>query len=268
MTGTESPIYFVGGAPRAGTTVTHALMCTPSKMNAYHSEISYVTPMVRAYMLGLENWSGHTSTFFAEREHFRLHMQGLIGQTFSHISRALGEPEILCLKDPLLTPYFPRLHTLLGARARFVTVIRNPYDVVRSRQEVASKAGRDFTADEARGVCSQYLQSYQHIDNPAFGNNLIYFRYEDLLSEDVLTNLRNFTGCADMSTDNVWGKKPEEVAEPETKGEKGAKDPWFSPKYHSSIDLSSRLSPLSKKYRTIVNDMCEPFMKRFEYDVL
>lgn len=41
-------IFFVCGAPRSGTMVTHALICLSERMCDYHAEISYVTPMVRA----------------------------------------------------------------------------------------------------------------------------------------------------------------------------------------------------------------------------
>lgn len=256
------PIFFVGGAPRSGTTVTHALICSSERMCDYHPEISYVTPMVRAYTIGLNNWDGHTSAFFAQREHFRLHMNGLVGQSFSHIHRALGQPEMLCLKDPLLTPYFPRLQELMGQRARFITVIRHPYDVIRSRQEVARKAHKEFDANLARAVAREYMQSYRHIDNPGFGDSLIHFRYEDLLSDQVLAGLRAFTGCDDISPENVWGARRQAAT---NTGDTAAKDPWFSPKYHGAIDLSSRLSPLASEFQAIANDICGPLMKRFGY---
>lgn len=46
-------IVFVGGAPRSGTTVTHALLCTSRRTNTYCPEISYVTPILTAYGQGM-----------------------------------------------------------------------------------------------------------------------------------------------------------------------------------------------------------------------
>jgi len=253
------PVFFVGGAPRSGTTVTHALLCSSARVNAYHPEVSFITPMIRAYTVGQSAWDGHTQAFFAEPEHFKTHMRGLIDQSLSHVHRALNSPELLSVKDPLMTPYFPKVLDLFGARARFVTVIRNPYDVVRSRQEVARKANQPFSPELARGICQQYLQSYRHIDNPAFGDQLIYFRYEDLLQPEVLSQLRGFTGCADISPDNVWRERRSET------GAKQSSNPWHSPKYHGAIDLSSRLSPLEAPYREIVEAICAPLMERFAY---
>lgn len=52
---------------------------------------------------------------------------------------------MLCVKDPALTPHFPNVVRIPGARVRFVTVIRHPYDVVRSRQDVADREGKGST---------------------------------------------------------------------------------------------------------------------------
>lgn len=185
----------------------------------------------------------------------------MVNQTFSHIHRALHEPEILCVKDPLLTPYFPRLADLLGKRAQFITVIRNPYDVVRSRQEVAKKAGNEFTVAGAQAICRQYVQMYQHISNPKLNDQLMHFRYEDLLTKKVLNDIKKFTGCNDISTDSIWGGEKDKAPKD------GSKDPWFSPKYHGAIDLSNRLSPLDEKFRAVVNKTCEPLMTRFNYEM-
>lgn len=211
----DGPIVIVGGAPSSGTTVTHALICTSARVNDHHPEISYVRPMVQAYKHGLDNWENHTRAFFGnKKQNFRLHMRNLLGRTFSQIHRALKQPELLCVKDPLLTPYFPRLLDLFGDRVRFVTVVRHPYDIVRSRQEVATKAGTEFTAAMAQGVASTYNQTYLHLDNPSFGNQLLHFRYEDLLADDTLSGLRTFTGCPDISVENVWGERQKDSAQP------------------------------------------------------
>jgi len=51
------PMIFVGGAPRSGTTVTHALLCTSDRTNAFHPEISFVRPLFNAYSVGMQNWT-------------------------------------------------------------------------------------------------------------------------------------------------------------------------------------------------------------------
>lgn len=258
----EGPIHVVGGAPRSGTTVTHALICTSKRVNNYHPEISYVRPIVEAYPLGLGNWQNHTRAFFLEKEHFRLHMRNVVNVAFSQIHRSLGTPEILCVKDPLLTPEFPALRDILRERVRFITVIRHPHDVVRSRQEVARKAGKAFTDNVVRAISREYTLAYRHTDDPAFGNQLYVFRYEDLLANETLTGLRAFTGCDDISPDNIWGARQLQEQDQDS----SVVTPWGSPKYRRPIDLTSRLTPLDASYRSIVNDTCGALMERFAYD--
>lgn len=263
----SQPIIFVGGAPRSGTTVTHALLCTSRRTNNYHPEITYVTPILASYGMGMASWEGHTRAFFAERDHFRLHLQEIATGVFAHLSRVFGSPEILCVKDPMLTPHFPSVRRILGARTRFVTVIRHPYDVVRSRQEVAAKAGDEFGDAAVEAVALEYLKHYLHLDSPALASVLLSFRYEDMLEEKTLTALREFTECQDISPQNVWNVgRGAETAREAVAGDSASQDPWYSPKYGGAIQIEKRLNPLDARFRSIVDRHCGAFMERFGYD--
>lgn len=57
MTEASAPlkVIFVGGAPRSGTTVTHALICTAPEVSHYHPEVSFIRPVFDTYSVGLEN---------------------------------------------------------------------------------------------------------------------------------------------------------------------------------------------------------------------
>jgi len=68
------PMIFVGGAPRSGTTVTHALLCTSDRTSPYHPEISFVRPLFNVHAVGMQNWAAHTSAFFKEPAHFKAQM--------------------------------------------------------------------------------------------------------------------------------------------------------------------------------------------------
>lgn len=252
-------IVFVGGAPRSGTTVTHALLCTSSHTNAYHPEISFMRPLFNSYAVGMASWNAHTNAFFRERAHFRLHLRKGIDISLNHLDIVLGHPETLCVKDPLLTPSFHWVNEMMDGQAKFVTVVRNPFDVVRSRQEVIERSGRTFTPAIAAETCREYHRSYVHLDNEALQDRLFHFRYEDLNDPSVIQGLGAFTGYTDISTERVWnsGAGPKE--------EKAQTDPWFSPKYHSPINTERRLSPLADEYAEVVNRICGKLIERFEY---
>lgn len=252
----KRPIIFVGGAPRSGTTVTHALLCTSDKANAYCPEISFVRPIVNGYAIGMQNWRNHTNAFFKTPNDFRLHMRSQVLRSLNTVAASLGNPEVLVVKDPLVTPLFYWLNRLFGQQMKFVTVVRNPNDVVRSRQEVVEKMGRTFTAAVAREAATEYMQSYAHLDVEELKDAVFAMRYDDLTNEDVIAQLRAFTGLQDVSPDKVW-------SEERTVNEAAAANPWFSPKYHRPINTENRLDPLAPEFKAAIADICKPLMTRF-----
>lgn len=253
------PVIFVGGAPRSGTTVTHALLCTSVRTNNYCPEISFVRPLFNAFSVGINNWRNHTYAFFKNPNQYTLHMRGHVQRSLDQIAVMLGDPEVLAVKDPLLTPMFYWAHQLMGPNVKFVTVVRDPYDVVRSRQEVVEKMGQPFTAQEARKASMEWIACYEHLNNEKLRERVHAFRYEDLTKRETIEQLKSFTGLSDIDPENVWSEKRG------TNSDANA-DPWFSPKYMKPIDTESRLSPLAPEFRSVVNDVCAALQKRYGYE--
>jgi hypothetical protein len=250
-------IVFVGGAPRSGTTVTHALLCTSQQVSDYHMEISFFRGIPHSYRLGRAAWKEHTSTFFTEPEDFRQMMRETADVPIRRLWDSLGKAPILCMKDPLLTPYFPDLHQLYPAEAWFVVVVRHPYDVVRSRQEVHERSSgqQPFGPTDAAAVAREYMSTYRAILAQSFGGRLYMFRYEDLKNEAIQTGLAKFIGVDDLDASRMWGDAPEAES-----------DPWGSPKYNKPIDLTPRFDALAPELATTVQSICAPIMQRFQYD--
>jgi hypothetical protein len=249
-------IVFVGGAPRSGTTVTHALLCTSTQVCNYHPEISFFRGIPQSYRNGRAAWAHHTQAFFSDHEAFRLMMRQTADVPIGHLWRALGEAPILCMKDPLLTPFFHDLRSLYPSEAWFVVVVRHPDEVVRSRQEVHERSGlaRPFGPQDAAAVAREYLATYQAILAQGFSGRLFMFRYEDLNTDRIREGLAGFLGVDDLNPDLMWGTtKPAED------------DPWGSPKYNKPIDLDPRLSPLAPELAAVARAICGPIMQRFGY---
>lgn len=253
-------VIFVGGAPRSGTTLLHQIICTSERTNIYHPEISFVLPIVNSYVVGVSNWNNHTRAFFAEKEHFRLHVKSLLEKSLSHVSLVLKNPEVLSVKNPNLTPRFPVIRELLGDRARFVTIVRHPYDIVRSLQEVAERSNQPFGEQQARHAAQLVVNDYAHLDDPRLAGTVLSVRYEDILKSETTEQLREFTGLRDIELAAV-GSAPK----PSSFSAEATQNPWFSPKYHSAIDLTPRLSQLAPQFRVIVDHICGPLIERFCY---
>lgn len=255
--GGPEKIVFVGGAPRSGTTVTHALLCSSAQVSDYHPEVSFLRGLAIGYRNGLAAWRQHTSSFFKDRDDFRAHMRESFDLSIRRLWGALGERPILCMKDPLLTPFFPDLHALYPTKARFAVVVRHPYDVVRSRQAVHEKSGRaqPFSTADATAVAREYMASYQPILATRFGGRLFMFRYEDLNAERIRAGLAGFLDVDDLDPDRMWGQAAHL-----------GDDPWGSPKYNKAIDLQSRFEPLAPDLAQPVAQICAPLMLRFNYE--
>lgn len=247
-------LIFVGGYPRSGTTLTHAVICTSQSTNGYHPEVSYLRMIFQSYQVGVNNWGAHTRHLFTDLAAFRSTFSQIIDQCLAAMAPKLGTPPIWCMKDPLLTPYFHWVSEVLADRVRLVTVIRHPHDAIRSNIEVTKKMKGATDAAAVREMAERYNLFYQHIDNAALGQKLMVIRYEDLDSEAEIARLRQHTGLADINPQEVW--KDRTPAKDES-------NPWFSPKYNAPIDLSPRLAPLSAADKKIVDTTCAALLKRF-----
>jgi len=261
-TGTQTgpaKVIFVGGAPRSGTSVTHALLCTAPACNIYHPEISFVTPIFQSYATGMTQWESHSATFFHIPEHLRLHVRKLAQQSMFYVWRVLKQPAVLCVKDPLLTKNFPAVKAVMAWPCQFVTVLRHPHDVIRSQQEVFTRSNVPMDEGTVYRLAEEYVQSYVHVDDPDMEGSVFHFRYEDLGTDWLTAQLRAFTGLGGIDPEQIW-EKTGHVATEEEKA-----DPFYSPKYHGRIDTTRRFDPLVPVFQTIVNDICAPIMERCGY---
>lgn len=254
-------LVFVGGAPRSGTTIAHALLCTAPGASPYTPEISFFSFMVQAYWAGTANWDIHTHGLFPDRETFRRVLADGARSALAGIWRHLGEPQILCLKDPMLTPHFPVLSELLP-EAKFVTICRHPHDVVRSRQEVHEKGGRGvFGPDDVKQVAEEYRHFYWTIFEHNFGERNFIFRYEDMEDAGLQARLAAFVGGSGFDQSRLWvmadGKKRDTEA--------SQADPTHSPKYSGGLDLSPRLDALRPDFQEVVTAICNPIMRPMNY---
>jgi hypothetical protein len=254
--GGPEKIVFVGGAPRSGTTITHALLSTSNSVSEYCPEISFFRGIPISFRNGRGAWPQHTSAFFEDPDDFRRVMRETADVALTHVWRALGRPRILALKDPLLTPLFPDVAQLYPDIGYFVTVIRHPFDVVRSRQEVHDRTGsaQAFEIEDAVQVARDYMSTYRAVLNTKFGGRHFAFRYEDLNKPQIQEGLARFIGVDDLHARPMWGAPRDLEA-----------DPWNSPKYFKPIDLEPRLSPLAPALKAAVRELCEPMMTHFGY---
>lgn len=250
-------IIFVGGAPRSGTTLTHALICSGQGVSGYHPEVSFYRHIAQCYREGLGSWAVHTHAFFSDPAEFRRFARKLSDAAIHRIWAALGRPRILCMKDPHLTPLFPELGQIYGAEARFVTVARHPVDVVRSRQEVHERmhGPESFTEAHVQAVASEYLNYYGAALNGQYDSGHFSFCYEEIEEGRIQGALAAFLGLPGFDPASMWGDQAPQDQE----------SAWHSPKYGAAIDTRSRLEPLRADWAELTIQICAPVMNEYGY---
>lgn len=233
-------VVFVGGAPRSGTTLAQALLCTADEIGKLTREISFYRGIVQGFATGQSVWAGHTSHNFESPEAFRRLFQELARQALRPVWESAGRPQVLCVKDPNLTPLFPEIAQLLE-EARFVTVARRPDEVIRSRMNVhEQQAGPGtFTKDMALTLAREYVGYYLPVLDADFGDRHLSFRYDQIEKPIVQRALAMHIGVAGLHPDRLWHDFAER---------KSRNDPWDSPKLGQPIDTSSRFPPLPQDW--------------------
>jgi Sulfotransferase family len=245
---------FVGGAPRSGTTLLHALICSSNKANGYIAECSYFGGFMHPFLRGLETFNIHTKFYFSSREEFFGYHASILTRMLSDFWLRTGRPEILALKDPLLTPHFHNLAKLLN-QARFVVITRNPYDTISSRLEVMRRLnrGKEPKRREIHDICREYVDWYSSIlDNrDFFGNRLCLVNYEKLVRGDEISKLEEF-GITGITPDQVWSNAITNISD-------NYGNDWFSPHYGqllTNISVGRHRQILSLRTKTMIKEIC------------
>jgi hypothetical protein len=254
--------YFVTGAPRTGTTILHALICTDESVNDYIAEISYFTALVRAFTVGWTTFDAHTYAYFSgDRQEFgRYHSQllrAVLHDTWQHV----GRPAKLALKDPALSRHTVALAQLLPG-SKYLLSIRDPRDAIASRVTVMRKSEPQAVISEADILrfCKEFSGAYTPlIDAPEiFNGRALVVPYEGLSRSGDLTAVEAFMGIT-CRPDRVWQSDLTDINGPANNNE------WRTAQYGRPLNpdsIGSYASVLTPQQVQIVLERCGPVMQR------
>lgn len=247
---------FVAGAPRSGTTILHAIVCASEKTNGYITECSYFTAFMHPLLIGLNTFDVHTKHYFATKEALVQNHSDILNNELSKIWVTTGRPEILALKDPMLTPLIPHLAEPLP-QAKFVVSVRDPRATISSRIEVAKRESQDgqVTEDQIRRFCDEYVHMYGTVANhlPTLADRLLIVDYRDVVHGNAFDKLTAL-GVGRIDTNRIWSKT---IADPT----RPSSDVWATAlhgKMPSVASIDRYREHIDSRTEKMILDICGP----------
>lgn len=252
--------YFVTGAPRTGTSVLHALICTDDAVNDYINECSYYTAFLHPFMIAWNNFDDHTRAYFsADRQRFIDYHGQLMRGVLRDIWEQLGKPRKLVLKDPVLSRSMHLLAQLVPT-SKYIITIRDPRDVMASRVVVMRKTDANAVVGERDidKVCKEFNASYMALIkmSETFVGRALLVPYESLAQSGDMKPIEDFMGIA-IRKDRVWQSELTDVARAE--GNAWNTEQYGKPLNADSVGNYKRL--LSEAQVALVEKLCAPQMQ-------
>ncbi|MBM3512819.1 MAG: sulfotransferase [Alphaproteobacteria bacterium] len=199
-------LILVSGAPRSGTTLLQALLCTSARAHRMTPEHKYLAGIVSAFSASLQRFESHTRFYFESRSTFLELNRRMIENLVIDAWHRVGEPEVLVLKEPALCPSIPDLLELLP-RAEATVVYRDPRGIVASRIEVFRRQRPEAPIDNARveawarQVVDAYRPVFEQIERLQTRVHVV--RYESLATGSAVAPLEAKLGMT-FDQSRLW----------------------------------------------------------------
>ncbi len=245
-------IVFVGGTMRSGTTMLHALLCTSEKTHGYIAECRYFTSMIPPLLDALTQYDAYSQFYFAGRDEVFKYHSMLLGKILSDMRVYLGNPEILTLKDPFITPHIPMLINIFP-NVKGVVSIRDPRGCIASQITGALKKKEAISVETVKNFCDHYNHSYQSILSSFDGikDRMTLVRYEDIVNGIEIGRLER-TGISGLKPDRIWLDPITDIAQCKD-------DPLYTDLYGQKItnrDSNNFIHVLSPDQEKMIHDLC------------
>lgn len=251
---------FIGGAPRSGTTLTYALMCTATNTNNYLRETGSLKWLFEFIIKSIGDDGEFISQYHGNIERFVNFSSTLLERTLMEYWENIDRPEVAIFKYPHFSPIFGTLSTLLPD-AKFVTVTREPKYVISSQIKVLKRKHRKEYKLKKQNIIKltkKFLNFYDHEEC----SNIKFVRYEDVISGNFLEFTEDFLDLNGMDYDKLgdsnWGGKSSNNEESR----------WMSQGYGSNV--SDQFQAVDRlvipvEFIEIIDRVSDSFRQRFNY---
>lgn len=209
--------FFIGGAPRTGTTLLNGILCNDPSTNPFIAEANYLAYVLSTYRQGKYIWKVEGDAYFDDLNDYAAFAGRWVRDFLNRTAQRYAPARHLVLKSPELTKYFPDLFELVPD-AKFLIVLRDPRDAIASLLDVGEtlkQAGENYSfvsllEHSNMGALSEFHRAYylpcQRCQAPEFWRNARYVQYEGLVRhpDAALRQLNAFTGLSLSAGDRTW----------------------------------------------------------------
>ena len=273
---TEPPsVIFIGGAARTGTTLLQSILCSDPSTNPLISEAVPIRYLLDAYKKTINNYHAFPKMYFDDLQDITSIYSNSIEMILNEL-RKKYECNVLVLKEPALTKYFPDLFNVVE-NVRFFSMIRDPRSTIASMvrwgEKMKQRHKKHFFQDkDMRRLSKYYLDFYVPLfkNNDAnFIENIKYLRYEDLVMypDNILEVIRNFSGLElhDYDPNEKWTRTKLDFEDKSSPMHDAVTELYGEPISSSRVDT----------YRDVLNDndiatieqKCSLIFRYFEYKI-
>ena len=267
-------VFFVGGAPRSGTTLLSAVLSGDDSTNPLLGEAKYFRLMIEAYRAGKANFDALTKYYFADATAFREFHRSWVLAFLDEVLAQYRPATNLVIKEPILTHAFPLVFELVED-AKFLIMVRDPRDIVASLAEVRERALRaqrhDLPMPQNASEAVKQLKAIYHANlacqRAGFAERVLYVKYESLVRAPApeVERLRRFTGLALAAFDagSAWPHSATFLADPIR-----ARSPWTSSLWGKPVTatrIGRHREVLSAEDSAMIEAECAVIFRRFDY---
>ncbi len=133
--------FFIGGCPRAGTTLLQSILCSDDTVNPLIGEVGYLYHLVNAYKTGKIDFDRQGKYYFSNLVELRKFSAELANKFLEHTRKRYSNATHIVLKYPLIAELFSDIYELVED-VKFLLVIRDPRDTIASLIEVGKKMSK------------------------------------------------------------------------------------------------------------------------------
>lgn len=270
----SSDLYFVGGAPRSGTTLLQSILCADETVNPLIFEAAPFRFLLEAYMKVKNNFNRFPGVYFNSIEDLNnFYSKHLI--LFLDNLKQNYSCERLVLKEPELTKSFPLILKLLDG-TRFLCIVRDPRAAIASMlvwgDKMRAEGREHFFQNRDMVELSRYYNAFYtpllKCESTTFQEKIKYIKYEDLVLEPtkIVDEIRDFTGLKlkDFAPNQDWKNTKIDFCDNDLPIRDAVTELYGKPISSSRIATYEQM--LTEDEIKTVEKECRLIFKSFEYE--